>query len=77
VGFIALEEHYVDRQLAKYARDGFAMPPALIQKLEDVGAERLRELDELGIDVQVLSHCLPGLQLITDDSAVDYPFASN
>jgi predicted TIM-barrel fold metal-dependent hydrolase len=71
VGLIALEEHYLDRQLAKFTKAGFAMPSALIQKLEDVGAERLRELDDLGIDVQVLSHCPPGLQSISDDSAVD------
>jgi predicted TIM-barrel fold metal-dependent hydrolase len=71
VGLIALEEHYLDRQLAKYTTAGFAMPSALVQKLEDVGAERLTELDELGIDIQVLSHCPPGLQSIADDSAAD------
>jgi predicted TIM-barrel fold metal-dependent hydrolase len=71
VGFIALEEHYFDRQLADYTNAGFSMPPAVIQALEDVGPARIKELDELGIDIQVLSHCPPGLQAILGQSGVD------
>jgi hypothetical protein len=32
------------------------------QRLLDVGELRLREMDEAGIDVQILSHGAPGTQ---------------
>ncbi len=38
-------------------------------RLSDVGAERIRAMDAAGIDVQVLSHVQPGIQLLGDDQA--------
>jgi len=36
--------------------------PATVQRLDDVGELRLKEMDEAGIDLQVLSHTMPGFQ---------------
>ncbi|BBY09203.1 amidohydrolase family protein [Mycobacterium noviomagense] len=38
-------------------------------RLSDVGAERVRAMDAAGIDVQVLSHVQPGVQILADDQA--------
>ncbi|HUO39063.1 MAG TPA: amidohydrolase family protein, partial [Mycobacterium sp.] len=38
-------------------------------RLLDVGAERIRTMDAAGIDVQVLSHVQPGIQILADDDA--------
>jgi predicted TIM-barrel fold metal-dependent hydrolase len=38
-------------------------------RLSDVGAERIRLMDAAGIDVQVLSHVQPGVQILTDEQA--------
>jgi predicted TIM-barrel fold metal-dependent hydrolase len=38
-------------------------------RLSDVGAERIRLMDAAGIDVQVLSHVQPGVQLLADAQA--------
>jgi predicted TIM-barrel fold metal-dependent hydrolase len=38
-------------------------------RLSDVGVERIRLMDAAGIDVQVLSHVQPGVQLLADDRA--------
>src|SRR5262245_66137768 len=57
---IAIEEHYWDRELAKH----FTGPEAgrgseTDERLYDLGSLRLKEMDEAGIDVQVLSHGAP------------------
>jgi predicted TIM-barrel fold metal-dependent hydrolase len=38
-------------------------------RLSDVGAERIRLMDAAGIDVQVLSHVGPGVQILADEQA--------
>lgn len=38
-------------------------------RLSDVGAERIRLMDAAGIDVQVLSHVQPGVQILADEQA--------
>jgi predicted TIM-barrel fold metal-dependent hydrolase len=38
-------------------------------RLSDVGAERIRLMDAAGIDVQVLSHVGPGVQILVDEQA--------
>jgi len=60
---IAIEEHYWDRELAKH----FTGPEAgrgneTDERLYDLGALRIKEMDEAGIDVQVLSHGAPSSQ---------------
>ena len=69
---IALEEHYFDPELAQHfgGRGPEARDPALKERLYDVGALRIREMDEAGIDLQVLSHGAPGLQRLDATSAV-------
>jgi hypothetical protein len=58
---IASEEHYYDPEVKQHARglDVVAVP-AIVQRLDDVGELRLKEIDEAGIDLQVLSHSMPG-----------------
>jgi predicted TIM-barrel fold metal-dependent hydrolase len=38
-------------------------------RLTEVGAERIRLMDVAGIDLQVLSHVQPGIQILPDDAA--------
>jgi predicted TIM-barrel fold metal-dependent hydrolase len=68
---IALEEHYYDPEVKQHARglDAVAVP-AIVQRLDDVGELRLKEMDEAGIDMQVLSHSMPGLQKLDAETAV-------
>jgi 2,3-dihydroxybenzoate decarboxylase len=69
---IALEEHYWDQEVATHFKErGPEMRvPALQERLFDVGALRLKEMDEAGIDLQVLSHGAPATQRIDADTAV-------
>ncbi|MBV9966779.1 MAG: amidohydrolase [Alphaproteobacteria bacterium] len=74
---IALEEHYQDgevRRLTGGPGSGAAGGSSgLEERLDDLGALRLREMDESGIDFQVLSHSVPGLQAV--DAASGVPLA--
>src|SRR6478736_5544598 len=68
---IAIEEHYWDPELAKH----FTGPEAgrgneTDERLYDLGSLRLKEMDEAGIDIQVLSHGAPSTQKLPADSAV-------
>jgi predicted TIM-barrel fold metal-dependent hydrolase len=68
---IALEEHYYDAEVKQHFRglDATAAAP-VVARLDDLGALRLKEMDEAGIDLQVLSHAMPGLQKIPAETAV-------
>jgi 2,3-dihydroxybenzoate decarboxylase len=60
---IAVEEHYWDAELAKHFTGSEAGRGGDVQdRLFDLGALRLREMDEAGIDIQVLSHGAPSAQ---------------
>ena len=69
---VALEEHYWDRELSSQFKErGPEMRiPALQERLFDLGELRLREMDEAGIDLQVLSHGAPAVQRLDAESAV-------
>src|SRR2546422_7385623 len=67
---IALEEHYWDVDVAKTFGSGEARDPALRQRLDDLGALRIREMDEAGIDMQVISHGAPSTQRLDVATAV-------
>jgi uncharacterized protein len=73
---IALEEHYRAPMLESVAaRRVLSVPPgspmARIQaKLDDLGSERLKDMDAGGIDVQVISHGVPGTEQLDPEQAV-------
>src|SRR5712672_4615830 len=68
---IALEEHYFDLEVKRHIT-GLDMTnaPRIVERLDDVGELRLREMDEAGIDLQVLSLANPGLQKLDAETAV-------
>jgi len=70
---IALEEHFMDAEVkAKLAPAdaGLGAPPHIAGRLADLGALRLKEMDEGGIDIQVLSPGAPSVQKMDPESAV-------
>ena len=67
---IALEEHYSDPELAATFGPGGGKMPELRKRLEDLGELRIAEMDEAGIDMQVLSHNAPSTQRLDPESAV-------
>jgi predicted TIM-barrel fold metal-dependent hydrolase len=77
---IALEEHYFDpdwNHALDTAHHSVRPPSPLLKRMEDLGAERIREMDEAGIDLQVLSHGPPGSQGVREDVAVAWTKAAN
>jgi len=76
---IALEEHYLDPEVARHFKDGGpeARDAALLERLHDVGELRIREMDAAGIDMQVLSHSAPATQRFDADAAPAIARAAN
>jgi predicted TIM-barrel fold metal-dependent hydrolase len=72
VSVIALEEHYFDPDVTRHFTEGGpeARLEPLRERLFDLGALRLREMDEAGIDVQVLSHGAPATQRMDAQTAI-------
>jgi 2,3-dihydroxybenzoate decarboxylase len=69
---IALEEHYADAELMAAWDPGERPPvPGINERFADLGDLRLREMDEAGIDIQVLSHAAPATQKLGGNAAVD------
>ena len=66
---IAIEEHYFDREIASHYT-GDEARPALKNRLEDLTGERVKEMDEAGVDMQVLSHAAPATHLMNAEMAV-------
>lgn len=68
---IALEEHYYDAELASYFDTGDNIrAPGIRERLDDVDELRISEMDEAGIDVQVLSHGAPATQRLDAETGV-------
>ncbi|MEA2902755.1 MAG: hypothetical protein QOI12_142 [Alphaproteobacteria bacterium] len=68
---ITLEEHYGDDEMvATFTCPDAHAGPALMKRLKDVGEERLKSMDEAGIDMQVLSHNSPSAQKLAPDIAI-------
>src|SRR5260370_17425188 len=75
---IALEEHYYDPEVKQHFRGLDAITaPHTVERLDDLGALRLKEMDEADIDMQVLSHSMPGLQKLDAETAVPLPRRAN
>lgn len=67
---IAIEEHYWDDELAKTYSGGEAgRPGEQFKRLHDFDTVRIKEMDEAGIDVQVISHGAPSTQKLPADTA--------
>jgi predicted TIM-barrel fold metal-dependent hydrolase len=69
---ITLEEHYSDDELAAH------FPPSsatrdnhMMDRLRDLGELRIKEMDEAGIDLQIMSHNAPAGQALPREIAVD------
>ena len=71
---IALEEHFTSPQLRALRGE---KDSALQRKLDDLGALRIRDMDEAGIDLQVISENNPATQQLDGESAVKLARASN
>jgi predicted TIM-barrel fold metal-dependent hydrolase len=67
---IAIEEHYWDEELEKtYTGSEAGRPGEQFNRLHDFGALRIKEMDDAGIDVQVLSHGAPSTQKLPAETA--------
>jgi predicted TIM-barrel fold metal-dependent hydrolase len=67
---IALEEHYYDRELVATFDGPEGRAPETRRRLDDLGGLRIKEMDEAGIDVQVISHGAPSTQRLDAETAV-------
>ena len=66
---IALEEHLLPADLVDQLWPAGTAPDTLTANLAEVGEQRLRVMDEAGIDVQVLSVTAPGSQQVAAQHA--------
>jgi len=74
---IALEEHYLDQELVAHFGGESSHNIEILKRMYDLGELRLKEMDEAGIDVQVLSHTAPSGQMLPKDIAVDLTRRAN
>jgi predicted TIM-barrel fold metal-dependent hydrolase len=69
---IAIEEHYWDPELTKhYTGTEAGRGGDMDTRLYDLGTLRLKEMDEAGIDIQVLSHGAPSTQKLPIEIAAE------
>ena len=67
---IAIEEHYWDEELAKtYTGSEAGRPGEQSKRLHDFTGIRIKEMDDVGIDVQVISHGAPSTQKLPAENA--------
>lgn len=77
---IALEEHYTDPVVMGALPDSRGPRPFMadiLAKLPDLDELRLREMDQAGIDVQVLSHLPSPVQQLNPEAAVELAIGAN
>ncbi len=68
---IGLEEHMLPADFVEQVLPAPLAPEALTAKLVDVDEQRLRVMDEAGIDMQVLSVTAPGTQQVPTEAATE------
>src|ERR1051326_6259010 len=68
---IAIEEHYWDEERAK-TYSGVESPrrDEQLKRLYDLGDLRIKDMDEAGVDIQIISHGAPSAQKLSGDDAV-------
>lgn len=71
---IAIEEHFTSPKLRALRGD---KDTPLQRKLDDLGSLRIREMDEAGIDLQILSENNPATQNLDAETAVRLAHDSN
>ena len=61
---VAIEEHYCNREVAATFGPGndVRRAPGIVERLFDYDELRLKEMDEAGINLQLLSHGAPATQ---------------
>ena len=69
---VAIEEHFISPTMANEYTGHHKLSAFMhsTRRLEDLGDARIREMDEAGIDVQVISHLQPGPQVFAPDMSV-------
>jgi 2,3-dihydroxybenzoate decarboxylase len=69
---VAIEEHFwiPKLQTAETVGVDIKTQPRWVKALGDLGEQRLKEMDEAGIDLQVIAHAPPGAQNFPPDQAV-------
>jgi len=74
---IALEEHYSDREIADTFPPEARHGGKIQERLLDYNELRLAEMDEAGVDMQVLSQSAPSLQRLDGETAVRIATGAN
>jgi predicted TIM-barrel fold metal-dependent hydrolase len=68
---IALEEAFLHPKLRALCKPSYVEQLDLLKdRLTDVGPERIKLMDAAGIDLLVLSHVAPGVQLLDCETAI-------
>ena len=75
---IAIEEHYMDAEVkTHFSAADATKQPWVAERLDDLSNLRIKEMDEAGIDLQVLSLAAPSTQKFDPETAVRLARAAN
>ena len=75
---ISIEEHFWTANLRdRYTGYARVAPHHPTKQLDDLGELRLRQMDEAGIDFQIISHMQPGTQTMDPENAVKFAREAN
>lgn len=82
---ITLEEHFASpsfldgpgKELKSHYKDFTGPRARLFDQLCDVDERRISDMDDAGIDMQVLSLTAPGVEQVTNNEAIEISYSSN